>query len=69
MTTATTTTKPGLYGTLYLFKITYTDDSPEPNGFGEATCKLWAYDYEHARERFVDSDDEGWRILNIKKET
>lgn len=63
-----TKTKPGLFGTLYLYRITYTDDSPEPSGFGEATCEVWAYNAEHAREKFFDTDDEGWRILAITKQ-
>jgi hypothetical protein len=58
-------TKPGKHGTLYLFHITYRDvgevtDFPFP-------CSLWAYDQEHAEERFYDSDDEGWRITKITR--
>ena len=57
--------KPGKYGTLYRFLVKYTDK-------GDFACPTfewftWAYDANHAEERFLDSDDEGWRILDVSK--
>jgi hypothetical protein len=53
--------KPGAYGTLYLFVISYTDryDPCCPI----MTWSTWAYDAEHAEERFYAADDEGWTVV------
>jgi len=52
-------TKPGEHGTLYLYAIPYGDRDPaEP----PRSCRLWAYDREHAEERFFDSE-EGFQIV------
>lgn len=56
-------TKAGRYGTLTLYSITYSHD-PLDRGFGTAKVRLWAYDREHAIERFYD-DDDGWRPISV----
>jgi hypothetical protein len=56
--------KPGQHGTLYRYVITYTDKS-DP-GFGEMTWHAWAYNLEHAEEKFFDQD-EGFSIVNIRR--
>lgn len=43
--------KPGKYGTLYLFEIAYRD-TPVPNEVN-FTTRLWAYDIEHAVQKSV----------------
>ena len=55
--------KPGKHGTLWLYRITYRDDSPGSPTFSGA---WWAYDEAHALERFHDSDDgdTGWKIVS-----
>jgi len=59
-------TKPGRHGTLYLFRIRY-KDRWDP-AFGEDVWRTWAYDSEHAQDRFHEADeDEGWEILSIEK--
>jgi hypothetical protein len=59
------TTKPGKHGTLYLYQIEYKDDSPESPQF---STRLWAYNLEHAEERFYEGlDSEGWRIISIAR--
>lgn len=55
--------KPGKHGTLYLFRITYRD-AGDRYAF-PIPCHLWAYDIEHAEDRFNDSDDDGWVIMDI----
>lgn len=57
--------KKGQHGTLYLFAIDYQDDYDRHNN---GTWKCWAYDEEHAAEKFYGSEDaEGWRINAIRK--
>lgn len=57
-------TKPGQYGPLYLYQIAYTD--PSDDGCGEHTERLWAYNTEHALDRFYGSvDSDGWKALKI----
>lgn len=57
--------KPGKHGTLYRFRIKYRDrfdpGSPDFDTF------TWAYDQSHAEDRFLDSDDDGWKIISIDK--
>jgi hypothetical protein len=61
-------TKPGKHGTLYLFRVTY-EDAGDP-GFGRDAVRLWAYDAEHAIDRFHDYDDDpDWRIVSVTKAT
>jgi hypothetical protein len=55
-------TKPGKYGTLYRYKVIYTDAS-DP-AFGQMEWFTWAYNLEDAEERFYDSD-EGFKVLSI----
>lgn len=51
-------TKPGQHGTLYRFAVIYTD------GDFSDTWHTWAYDSEHALERFFEGPDgEGWTPL------
>jgi len=57
--------KPGRHGTLYLFRIRYTD-AHDP-AFGEDAIRLWAYDADHAEQRFVEADDEGWKVLSVER--
>lgn len=46
--------KPGEHGTLYRYTIEYTDDDP---AFGREFWSTWAYNLEHALEKFTDSDE------------
>ncbi len=55
------TTKPGKYGTLYLYELDYT--CPLDAGFGIHPWQTYAYDSEHAEEKFMDGD-EGFRIVD-----
>lgn len=57
-------TKQGEHGTLYKFAVKYTDKYD--GGFGEATVHYWAYDEEHALDRFYDND-EGFKHLSVQK--
>lgn len=57
--------KPGRHGTLYRFRIRYTD-------VADPCCMpddwyVWAYNAEHAEQKFFDSDDDGWKILGIER--
>ena len=58
--------KPGAHGTLYRFRIVYRDlDDP---GFPESDWLAWAYDAEHAEDKFYDSEDAwGWKIVSISR--
>lgn len=60
--------KPGPHGTLYRYSIVYTDQG-DP-GFGEATWNTWAYDSQHAVDRFYESPegDTGWVALRIARQ-
>jgi hypothetical protein len=58
-------TKPGKHGTLYLYEIRYRDGG---DGHFEATCRCYAYDAEHAQEKFLGGPDaDGWEILGVKR--
>lgn len=58
--------KPGRDGTLYLFRVEYTDQH-DP-AFGKDVIRLWAYDTNHAEERFVESEDaDGWKVLSVER--
>ncbi len=59
------TSKPGRYGTLFLFHVTYTCCA-DPDGFGRQRTSVWAYDSEDAEYRF-DGDEEGWLILSVTR--
>jgi hypothetical protein len=59
------TTKPGKHGTLKLYRVTY-DDGPG-SGMPEMTYLTWAYDWDHAQEKWFDgADEEGFRLVSIK---
>ena len=58
-------TKPGEHGTLYRYVVTYTDRS-DP-GCPEMTWHCWAYNLEHAEDKFYSSDDDGWSIINLRR--
>ena len=55
-------TKPGKHGTLKLYRIAYHDDG---NKYNDGISRVWAYDEDHAIEKFYDSDDTGWVIASI----
>lgn len=58
-------TKQGKYGTLYLFEISYRDRF---DPFNTGTSRYWAYDSEHAVEKFYDSEDsDGWEATSFKR--
>lgn len=57
--------KPGKHGTLYQYLLRYKDkDDPASPTFD---WKTWAYDSEHALDKFYDSDDEGWKIVSWER--
>lgn len=57
--------KPGKHGTLHLFLLRYRDkDDPASPTF---EWKTWAYDSEHALDRFHDFDDEGWKVVSWER--
>lgn len=47
--------KRGRHGTLYKYKIRYTD--PVSRDYGTDVWFTYAYDAEHALEKFYDADD------------
>lgn len=51
-------TKPGAHGTLYRYRIDYRD--PCDPAFPPSFVCVWAYDAEHALERFYDGPDDGF---------
>ena len=57
-------TKPGEYGTLYRYVVTYTDKS-DPC-CPEMTWHCWAYSLEHAEDKFYANDD-SWTIVNLRR--
>lgn len=59
------TLKPGKHGTLHLFAIAYEDQFDSGN---KGVMRTWAYDAEHAEEKFYDSDDaDGWVVKKIAR--
>lgn len=59
-------TKPGAHGTLYLYSITYTDTCDD--AIGELTQRTWAYNIDHAVERFYGAvDADGWTALRVAR--
>jgi hypothetical protein len=62
-------TKPGQHGPLYRYVVEYTDTS-DP-GFGIQTWHAWAYNLEHAEEKFYDSNGEdgfeGTSIVSVRR--
>jgi len=58
--------KPGKYGTLYLFTVSYND--PTDPAFGTQTYQTWAYNAEHVSDKFYENEfNSGWDIVAIKK--
>ncbi len=54
--------KPGKYGTLYLYRITYCDIWEK---WPEFTCTRWAYDKTHAEMKFIESnEDDCWEMVD-----
>lgn len=59
--------KPGKEGPLFFYRITYTGREHDP-GMTPMTWSTWAYNLEHAEDKFYDTDDgEGWEILSIAR--
>ncbi len=57
--------KHGKHGTLYAYRITYTCES-DPIGFGHESITTWAYNRDHAIEKFNDHGfDQGWKIVSV----
>jgi hypothetical protein len=59
-------TKPGMHGPLFRYAIEYRDAyDPCCPIFTQHT---WAYNLEHAEDRFFDAPDaEGWEILSLRR--
>lgn len=55
--------KHGKHGRLFLYVITYTDNDP---AFGELTTRRWAYNEQHAVDRFDDEND-GFIAVSVKR--
>ena len=54
-------TKNGVHGTMYKYAVRYQDEHDEHNN-GLWHC--WAYDGEHAIEKFYTSEDaDGWVVV------
>jgi hypothetical protein len=61
-------TKPGKHGTLHRYVLAYTDPSDE--GFGESTWETWAYNLDHAVDRFYEHDPEfteGFKVKTVAR--
>lgn len=60
-------TRQGKYGTLYLYAVKYTCTA-YPQGFGESVWRCWAYNMDHAVDKFEESSvDEGCRVLRVAR--
>ena len=56
------TRKQGKHGTLFLWRFMY---SPNPELCAPEPWTCWAYDAEHARERWDDTNGEdGWELVS-----
>lgn len=59
-------TKPGTYGTLYLYLVRYTDTRDDCCPTFQQ--RMWAYNLEHVEDRFYSSEDaDGWKIVSIER--
>lgn len=58
-------TKQGKHGQLYHYRFIYTDK--DDTGFGEHEWSTWAYNQEHAIEKFYSDGDESWKALRIAR--
>ncbi len=61
-------TKQGTYGTLYRFRVEYTND-PQDGTDPIFAWDTWAYDEEHAIDAFYDAGatEEGWEALRVRR--
>jgi hypothetical protein len=60
-------TKPGEHGTLYLYEIKYTDPS-DSDCMGTMSQRVFAYNTEHALDKFYNSvDADGWKALSTSR--
>ena len=59
--------KPGRYGTLHYFAVSY--DDPFDKAFGVEKWRCWAYDEEGAIEKFYDGhgSEDGFRALSVAR--
>lgn len=57
-----TITKPGKHGTLTLFWARYQDNSESSPTFSQS---IWAYDRTHAEDKFWNTDDTDWKLVEI----
>lgn len=57
-------TRQGAHGALYRYAVRYTDKR-DP-AFGEDVWHCWAYNLEHAEDKFFETD-EGWHILSLAR--
>lgn len=57
-------TKPGKYGTLYLYRVIYRNRFVPDETF---ITNLWAYNPEHAEERFDDEGESEFRIVGMER--
>jgi hypothetical protein len=62
-------TKPGRHGTLHLYSVKYSCKL-DP-GFPPSAWSTWAYNREHAEDRFQESceasDDLDWEVLSVER--
>ena len=59
-------TKPGLHGTLYLYRIVYRNDGADD--LERFTWRTYAYSTEHALDKFYDGPaDDGWKAVSIAR--
>lgn len=57
--------KPGKHGTLHLFLLRYKDKHDPASPTFE--WRTWAYDSDHALDKFYDSDDQGWKVVSWER--
>jgi hypothetical protein len=61
-------TKPGQYGTLYLYEVTYSDDQRDGQPSYTGTQRVWRYSLEHVHDAFHDAPDaDGWYIVKASR--
>ena len=61
--------KPGKFGTLYLYEVRFRDRTDPDNPFDRG--RYWAYDADHAVDRFYESliadDGEFFTVLSVSR--
>lgn len=63
-------TKEGRHGTLYRYEIEYSDEVNGNDLMFRSTWRCWAYDSEHAIDKFCEAEDgEGWRLISWRRLT